>query len=201
LVAIFAAFALQFCLVLKPTQVHYFLPVVPLSTVFLAWLLRTSEAGARLANPLAVLAVCLGCLWSGAALRTLTVERTTRSAEIRELERALIRYPGARIIGAYPVPEWTYALNFALGYTSFPFRLEASVKIPSDISYHRGGSLVWVSAGYGPIRFLTPYLAAGQPILLVFPSDIPFDRFECEQPVWSSHRFHVCRVLRVLEQE
>jgi hypothetical protein len=187
--------------VLKPTQAHYFLPAIPLSTVVLAQLFRAVGAGIRLASPLAVLAVCLGCLWSGVALHGLKAERATRSAEVRELEKVTVRYPGARIIGAYPVPESTYALNFALGYTSFPFRLEASVKIPSDISYHRSGSLVWVSAGYGPIRFLTPYLAAGRPILLVFPSDIPFDRFECEEPVWSSDTLHVCHVLRVLDQE
>ncbi|HEX8168850.1 MAG TPA: hypothetical protein VF601_24065 [Beijerinckiaceae bacterium] len=199
--AVFVAFALTFCLALKPTQPHYFISIVPLSAVVLAWLLSAARAGARLSSSLTVLAICLGGLWSGVTLHALKAERAARSAEVRELEKIIIRYPGARIIGAYPVPEWTYALNFALGYTSFPFRLEASVKIPSDISYHLGGSLVWVSAGYGPIRFLTPYLAAGRPILLVFPSQIPFDRFECEEPVWSSETLHVCRVLKVLDQE
>jgi hypothetical protein len=44
--------------------------------------------------------------------------------------------------------------------------------------------LAWVSlASYGPIRFLTPYLAE-RPVLLVFPRSMPFDRFECEEPVW-----------------
>ena len=50
--------------------------------------------------------------------------------------------------------------------------------------YHLSGSLAWVSlASYGPIRFLTPYLAE-RPVLLVFPRSMPFDRFECEEPVW-----------------
>ena len=197
--AILAALALQLGLVAKPIQLHYLASGVPLATVALARL--SGIAGARLAGLSAVLAVGLGCLWTGVALQGLRAERATRSAEVREIEKVLVRYPGARIIGAYPAPEWTYALNFALGYTAFPFRLEASVKIPSDISYHGGGLLAWVSAGYGPLRFLTPYLAAGRPVLLLFPRDIPFDRFECEEPVRTGGNFHVCRVLKVLDPE
>jgi hypothetical protein len=152
-------------------------------------------------RPFAVLAVGLGCLWTGLGFHTLRFKRDIHSAEVRELEKVLVRYPGARIIGAYAAPERTYALNFALGYTSLPFRREASVKIPSDISYHLSGSLAWVSlASHGPIRFLTPYLAE-RPVLLVFPRSIPFNRFECEEPVWSGENFHVCRVLKVLDRE
>jgi hypothetical protein len=197
--AILAAFVLQLCLALKPTQVHYFMPVVPLAPVLLAWLLGTSRIGLRLASPFAVLAVCLGCLWSGAAFRTLASERAVRSAEVRELERALVRYPGAMVIGTYPVLDLNYALNFALGYTSFGFRVEASPKLPSDLSYHRGGFVFSALGDSGAMRRIGPLLAAGRTVLLAFPNDVPFDRFECEQPVWKGKNFHTCRVLKVLD--
>jgi hypothetical protein len=198
--AILAAFVLQLCLAVKPTQVHYFMAVVPLATVLLAWLVRTTgRVGARLAGLGAVLAVGLGCLWSNAGFEILRAERAVRSAQVREFERALLQYPGALVIGTYRVPDLNYALNFAAGYTSTAFRIEVSPKLPSDLSYHRGGFIVSAIGNYGPLRRVDPFLAAGRTVLLAFPVEVPFERFECAQPIWSNARFHICRVLRVLD--
>jgi hypothetical protein len=198
-VAILAAFVLQLCLALKPTQVHYFLSVVPLATVLLAWLVRTNRIGARLAGLAAVLALCLGGLWTVSGFNTLSFERAVRGAQVREFERALLQYPGALVIGTYRVPDLNYALNFAVGYTSTAFRTEVSPKLPSGLSYHRGGFIVSAIGNYGPLRRIDPFLAAGRPVLLAFPLEVPFERFECAEPVWKSVRFHICRVLRVVD--
>jgi hypothetical protein len=194
--AIFSVFAMQFALIIKPMQVHYFIAVIPISSLSIAWFLFRIRKRTNLNGCPAMIVVAVGCFWSYSGLEKLSSIRRALNAEVKELNAVISNYHDAIVIGYYGVPDQSYAINFALSYTPRTLQLRAVGQIPSQISYHLGG--YFFDAADGPVELERTdlYRETKRPILLLFPREIDLERFRCEQPVWSGPRFHVCHLLR-----
>jgi hypothetical protein len=202
-------FVLQFAIVLKHFRSHYIMPIIPLATVIIAWLIwlaapYQSDVRRRIRALVAggLLLVCLQQSYAVAA--QYAAARPAWGAQLKEMDDILGRYPGALVVGTYRAAEFNFALQFAIGYTDHQFAQKVNARLRNNLAVH-GGLYGYTTvalrqagkgAGYFELKTLNRYLDEGNKILLVFPRAISFHRFECAAQFQLS-RDHICELRRV----
>ena len=176
--------SLEIALVAKHFGYHYLLPILPVVTISISWLLRniSLKIDSKLINralPITCIGLSLFIALSSATKSTidLAAKRMTANQSLSAIEKEIALHPNALIIGTYRCTLRKCALSFAGAYATLHDYL------PQYLNNYLYYSIWWqklvvYGSGWEDPTYLKPILASGTEVLLVSPEgNIGLDRF------------------------
>lgn len=180
-----ATMTLEITLVAKHFGYHYILPILPVVTISICWLLQSSllltdskKISVAISATCSILSLFIAFSSAAKSTTDLSSKRAIADNSINAIQKEIALHPKALIIGTYRCTLQKCALSFAGAYATLHDYL------PPYLDNYLYYSIWWqklvvYGSGWESPSYLKPLLASGKEILLVSPEqNMGLDKFD-----------------------